>query len=291
MGRTYKDYNKELFQDHINNGQWEDLFETNSTSEKCNIFKEKFLDICNINAPIKKLKVTQNNPKWISRELYELMDQRDNAYKKAKATNSDQDFKSAKEVRNHLNRTIVKAKREYLEQTLTKNTLNHRKIWKKLQEHLPGKSKNNTISKMRNHSGDITDSPKDMANLLNDHFASIGLKLANDIPKRDNTNLLPHLLGNKLQDIRHTNAREVNEIIKRFILETSQTPPCVFIDLKKAFDTICHKKLVSKLKRMNITDKALEFFTNYLHNRQQQTVVNDCKSELRQMTVGVPQGY
>ena len=216
MGRTYKDYNKELFQDHINNGQWEGLFETNSTSEKWNIFKEKFLDICNINAPIKKLKVTQNNPKWISRELYELMDQRDNAYKKAKATKSDQDFKSAKEVRNHLNRTILKAKREYLEQTLTKNTLNHRKIWKKLQEHLPGKRKNNTISKMRNHSGDITDSPKDMANLLNDHFASIGLKLANDIPKRDNTNLLPHLLGNKLQDIRHTNAREVNEIIKRF---------------------------------------------------------------------------
>ena len=73
-------------------------------------------------------------------------------------------------------------------------------------------------------------------------------------------------------------------------IDNNRPTLCVFIDLKKAFDTICHKKLVSKLKRMNITDKALEFFTNYLDNRQQQTVVNDCKSELRQMTVGVPQG-
>ena len=65
---------------------------------------------------------------------------------------------------------------------------------------------------------------------------------------------------------------------------------CVFIDLKKAFDTISHERLLTKLYLLNIGDKALDLLKNYLTDRQQMTILNDFTSDTRPMKVGVPQG-
>jgi hypothetical protein len=64
----------------------------------------------------------------------------------------------------------------------------------------------------------------------------------------------------------------------------------VFIDFKKAFDTIDHKILVSKLNRYGFRGVASEFFASYLNNRKQYVDYNGCYSELAPCTVGVPQG-
>ena len=65
---------------------------------------------------------------------------------------------------------------------------------------------------------------------------------------------------------------------------------CVFIDLKKAFDTISHERLLTKLSSFNIRGQALELFKNYLTNRKLMTTVNDITSNTRPLSVGVPQG-
>ena len=64
----------------------------------------------------------------------------------------------------------------------------------------------------------------------------------------------------------------------------------IFIDLKKAFDTVNHEILVLKLEHYGIRDKALEWFNSYLTGRTQFTFCNGKKSELRTITCGVPQG-
>ena len=43
----------------------------------------------------------------------------------------------------------------------------------------------------------------------------------------------------------------------------------IFIDLKKAFDTIDHKIILKKLQLYGLDDKSLKWFTSYLNDRTQ----------------------
>ena len=64
----------------------------------------------------------------------------------------------------------------------------------------------------------------------------------------------------------------------------------IFINLKKAFDTIDHKILLRKLASYGIDHRALKWFDSYLSDRQQKCVVNGELSGARAVTCGVPQG-
>ena len=64
----------------------------------------------------------------------------------------------------------------------------------------------------------------------------------------------------------------------------------IFIDLQKAFDTVNHGILLSKLEHYGIRGCALEWFRSYLSDRKQYFSVNGSNSNLLSITCGVPQG-
>ena len=64
----------------------------------------------------------------------------------------------------------------------------------------------------------------------------------------------------------------------------------VFIDLKKAFDTVNHALLIDKLEFYGVRSPAKMWLTSYLHNRKQFVPIDDCKSTLLNVNCGVPQG-
>ena len=68
------------------------------------------------------------------------------------------------------------------------------------------------------------------------------------------------------------------------------TSLAAFVDLRKAFDTVNHAILLSKLKCFGIAESNLEWCTNYLDNRSQKTLANGILSEARTVKCGVPQG-
>ena len=59
----------------------------------------------------------------------------------------------------------------------------------------------------------------------------------------------------------------------------------VFIDLKKAFDTVDHEILIKKLKHYGVRGVK-----SYLSNRKQFVNIDGCSSELLSVICGVPQG-
>ena len=64
----------------------------------------------------------------------------------------------------------------------------------------------------------------------------------------------------------------------------------LFLDLSKAFDTICHSKLITKLHNYGIRGNCLELLKSYLHSRNQITKFNNTKSDSELIFYGVPQG-
>ena len=64
----------------------------------------------------------------------------------------------------------------------------------------------------------------------------------------------------------------------------------VFLDLKKAFDTVDHNILLAKLKQYGIRGNTQRWFESYLSNRKQYVEYNNFKSDTKTITHGVPQG-
>ena len=64
----------------------------------------------------------------------------------------------------------------------------------------------------------------------------------------------------------------------------------VFIDLKKAFDTIDHKILLHKLEHYGFRGKVNDWITSYLSCRKQYVKLGSCDSDCLDVKCGVPQG-
>jgi len=64
----------------------------------------------------------------------------------------------------------------------------------------------------------------------------------------------------------------------------------IYLDLKKAFDTVDHNILLWKLHNYGIRGVVHSWFTSYLNNRTQYTTANGVNSSRLRLTCGVPQG-
>ena len=62
------------------------------------------------------------------------------------------------------------------------------------------------------------------------------------------------------------------------------------LDFSKAFDTVPHDGLLSKLKHYGIDDKIWTWISNFLKQRKQRVVVDGIQSDLVTVDSGVPQG-
>ena len=73
-------------------------------------------------------------------------------------------------------------------------------------------------------------------------------------------------------------------------IDNGQMIGVVLVDFKKAFDLVDHQIFLSKLEIYGIKDDALQWFKTYLTQRKQQVYVNNSKSDIGQVSYGVPQG-
>ena len=81
-----------------------------------------------------------------------------------------------------------------------------------------------------------------------------------------------------------------NKIYNALNKKPSSKTLTIFIDLKKAFDTVDHKILLKKLSHYGVRDVANLWFQNYLTDREQFVSVHGTESEKSKITCGVPQG-
>ena len=64
----------------------------------------------------------------------------------------------------------------------------------------------------------------------------------------------------------------------------------VLLDLSKAFDSICHEKLLQKLSAVGASPAVVQWFRSYLSDRTQSVRIHSVLSDPLPITHGVPQG-
>ena len=82
----------------------------------------------------------------------------------------------------------------------------------------------------------------------------------------------------------------IETLQKKFIESLDSNKYCIglFVNLKKAFDTVNHRILINKLDYYGIRGKPLDWFS-YLNNKQQFVQYNESKSDIYNICYGVPQ--
>ena len=73
-------------------------------------------------------------------------------------------------------------------------------------------------------------------------------------------------------------------------IEDKKVSCSVFLDIRKAFDSVNHTILINKLYKYGIRGIPLKLFCSFLNNRQQFVIIKGIKSNNLNVTTGVPQG-
>ena len=73
-------------------------------------------------------------------------------------------------------------------------------------------------------------------------------------------------------------------------LDNNKKTLAIFLDLKKAFDTVSHEKLLQKLEKCGVRGICKSIFSSYLSERKQAVKIGDKTSSYIDMKYGVPQG-
>ena len=73
-------------------------------------------------------------------------------------------------------------------------------------------------------------------------------------------------------------------------MDDKQTTCAIFLDIRKAFDSVNHGILIKKLENYGIRGTPLKLLISFLENRYQSVFINGTKSEAKKIKCGVPQG-
>ena len=92
--------------------------------------------------------------------------------------------------------------------------------------------------------------------------------------------------------MKHSTELAFLEVIETIIsqMDTNKIPLGIFLDLSKAFDTLDHEILITKLNYYGIKGLSNKLLRNYLTDRKQFVSFENCNSDLLSIETGVPQG-
>ena len=64
----------------------------------------------------------------------------------------------------------------------------------------------------------------------------------------------------------------------------------IYLDFKKAFNLVPHKRLIGVLRQYGVIGRTLNWITDFLSGRQQRVLITDSRSSWQPVKSGIPQG-
>ena len=105
----------------------------------------------------------------------------------------------------------------------------------------------------------------------------------------ENVKISPHQHGFRKKKSCVTNLLEYMEKLTNLI-DSGHAVDVIYFDYSKAFDSVCHSKLVHKLNTIGVQGNLNKWIAAWLSDRRQRVVMNGMYSTWAEVISGVPQG-
>ena len=181
-GRTYNTYRKDNFQNDIKtHPKWEHFWhlEENNPEKMWDIMLEIILEVADGQAPWRDMKIREDTPLWVTKELISEINHKDFPYKKAQKFPTAENLEKFKQKKNEVKKLLSSAKEEYIKNKLEECEGNPRKFWRTINN-ISGIGKNKIgrkCNRLVDELGNVYEN-SEAAEFLNSHYASVGPKLA-----------------------------------------------------------------------------------------------------------------
>jgi len=175
--RSFKRYNKEQFRSEVAGVPWSVVESFDDLNDAVSAWNTLFVDVANRHAPIKKLRTKRAIKPWITKELKDVMAERDYAYKIAKRSGGKQEmWHNYRKLKNLTNRKMKAAEALYYKK-LIESAQGPKEMWRALNSAL-GNEKDENLTFQLQEGERIISEPKAVASKFNNFFATIGCRIA-----------------------------------------------------------------------------------------------------------------
>ena len=165
--RSYKNYSPTTFSGDLaaNSTRLLSIFDTTDVNAQLNIFNDVLQSTLDSHAPVRTIKVRNRPCPFVTRDIKQLMDNRNSLHRRFLQTRDAPDWEKYKASRNTVKRVLTEAERSYTLQEVQENKNDPRSLWKIINRTIPSKEKERQV---------YTKNPKTVADEFNAFFSKVG---------------------------------------------------------------------------------------------------------------------
>ena len=210
-GRSYRFYDTDVFKNELVTQDWDEFYANNDPDKLWEIMLLNINNVADWMCPMKNVNIKKYRDPWVTPEILELIRDKDQALKKAKRTKNDQNWKTAKRLRNSCLTQVRKAKGDLIRSELDNNKSDSKKFRKKIHEIIPKNNKEKNKIELGNqiNSQDIPENKT--STFINNFFSTIGSNLAKNFNQEWDYS---GTVANECMDNVVTNIDEITNICK-----------------------------------------------------------------------------
>ena len=211
IGRSYRNYNKEVLQGRLNNLDWNQFWRMQDPNECWSYILNGIENELSIMCPLKTRVIRSSNEPWMNNGILEAIFDKDQAWRRAKKTGNMDDINRAKRLRNDVKDMIRNAKRNFIQDELENDVGSSKRFWEKINHILPARESGNTI-RLIDQTSEQPVEDNMLPSYINSFFTDIGPNLANKF-RDDWVDDLTVYEGEEIGDI-HIDEQYMEKLVK-----------------------------------------------------------------------------
>ena len=176
-GRSYKNYDINVFQDSLREIDWRDFFGIEDPNECWDLLYSRIIGILDKMCPEKNFKVNIYREEWMNKDIMERIIDKDKAIKKAKKSNDKNDWEYAKRLRREVGQLVELSRKSHFQEEFENSKDDPKRFWRNIYDIIPKNKDSKPKIHLKNQDGSEIKS-ENAATFINNFFTNIGPNLA-----------------------------------------------------------------------------------------------------------------